>query len=60
MEKQLHPKVEKILNVSKALKGKTLTGQDPNEIQVYGSNPSVNKKVRLVNPHNDNEFEKRI
>lgn len=35
MDNKTNQKVQKILDVSKAIKGKTLTGQKPNEIQIF-------------------------
>ena len=45
MNKKLHPKVEKILDVSKSLKGKTLTGQEPNQVEIYTKVAAANSTV---------------
>lgn len=35
MEKELHPKVQKLLDKSKQIKGKTLTGSSPDQVEIY-------------------------
>ena len=52
MDKKTNSKVQKVLDVSKSLKGKTLTGQKPNEIQIFTTVTAANGKVASLNNSN--------
>lgn len=46
-------KVDKILNISKSMKGKTLTNKPANQIEIYGINVGDKKHTRPIKPELD-------
>lgn len=57
MDNKIHPKVQKLLDKSKFIGGKTLTGQPADEIKVYGTNVNSsntsNKMIKDPNSERD-------
>lgn len=60
MDKVLHPKAQKLLDKSKSIKGRTLTGQPADQIEIYGIGYKNKQSKKLVNPNNDQNFEKNF
>jgi len=50
MENKINPKVQKILDKSKIMKGKTMTGEPADEVEIYSRN-NVKDESPVSNTH---------